>query len=339
MAMPHFMRKTLILSVAVMAFGCACAGAPSAARAQGSGASGLPKIWFSPRPESSGRAGAADFMELFQPNAPWPKASSALSAFVLYTPFVHEASDAQLTTIIRALQQRHIPIGINQGILLRPPPNAHCGHTEGYADIRGNLERIRTLGGVVAYLNADEPLWFAHARKAPDACQTPIRQLATDAATSVRTIQSIFPEIKIGEVEPITNWRNPQEMVADVNEWLDAFQAATGRPMAFFGVDLNWGAENRPWQAGVKALVPELRRRNIPVLAIYDGDSNRRNENTDSGWIRQAQSNAQSFESLVGRPDIVKFQSWVRWPTHLLPEDKPDTFTNLILSYVHAHQR
>jgi hypothetical protein len=332
-------RNTSPICVLIVAIICVLAGFTGTAQAQGSGSSGQPQIWFSPRPDSGDHAGAVDFMELFQPNAPWSETASAISAFVLYTPFVQEASDAQLTTIIRFLQQHHIALAVNQGILERPARDAGCGHSEGYTNIRGNLERLKALGGTVAYLNADEPLWFGHARRAAGACQTPIRELAATAARSARTIQSIFPDIKIGEVEPITNWRNPEEMIADVREWLDALQSGYGRPMAFFGLDIGWRAERRPWQPGVTAIIPELRRRNIPVLAIYNGDSNRNLENSDAAWISQAQSHAQSFEGLVGRPDIIKFQSWVRWPSHLLPENQPGTFTNLILGYIHAHSR
>lgn len=297
-----------------------------------------PQIWFSPkdpRPRNPAEGGSQDFMQLFENNAPWTRTAASVSVFVLYPQFIQGASDAQLSTVINNLAHRHIAIGINMGVLQRLPPDAPCGHSEGYAVPRDNLERIKSLGGTVGYINGDEPLWFGHARPTADACHTPINELAQQAAATARIYQSIFPAIKIGEVEPLTNWPSPSQMMSDVEEWQADFRLAYGQPLAFFGMDVAWWQPRRPWQPYVATLVPYLRQSHIPVLAIYNGNSD--GINSDANWLAQAAANLQAYESLVGPPDIVKFQSWAPYPSRVLPENASGTFTNLVNQYLTSH--
>jgi hypothetical protein len=88
--------NTLILFV----FFIVLSGIPAAAQS--------PIVWFAPRNQPPIQA--PDFMELFQPNTPWPKAFSRVQVFQLFPQFVHNASDADLQTVFVNLQQRHIAL-------------------------------------------------------------------------------------------------------------------------------------------------------------------------------------------------------------------------------------
>ena len=72
-----------------------------------------------------------------------------------------------------------------------------------------------------------------------------------------------------------------------------------------------------------------MRAEKMLVGLICDGNPN---EATDHEWIDHALERCNDFGRLTGGPpDMVIFQSWVPRPTHVLPEDAPDSFTHLLL--------
>ena len=133
--------NTLILFV----FFIVLSGIPAAAQS--------PIVWFAPRNQPPIQA--PDFMELFQPNTPWPKAFSRVQVFQLFPQFVHNASDADLQTVFVNLQQRHIALAIEYGLLNPNDPRLcggkgpRCEQGEGFggAFLAADLARIKTLGG------------------------------------------------------------------------------------------------------------------------------------------------------------------------------------------------
>ena len=164
--------NTLILFV----FFIVLSGIPAAAQS--------PIVWFAPRNQPPIQA--PDFMELFQPNTPWPKAFSRVQVFQLFPQFVHNASDADLQTVFVNLQQRHIALAIEYGLLNPNDPRLcggkgpRCGQVKGFggAFLAADLARIKTLGGNLQSVAMDEPLWFGNYSTEPGAPQAPISGLA-----------------------------------------------------------------------------------------------------------------------------------------------------------------
>ena len=106
---------------------------------------------------------ANDYMQLFEPSAPWQSAARGVKVFMLAKKFVAEASDADLQTILGDLQRRHIALAV-QGTPLTF--TNECGRgIESYGpphDMLGMASRVRHLGGTIAYVAVDEPLFFGH---------------------------------------------------------------------------------------------------------------------------------------------------------------------------------
>jgi hypothetical protein len=77
---------------------------------------------------------------------------------------------------------------------------------------------------------------------------------------------SFYPGVAFGDTEPMGvpdgAW------LADLEQWFDAYQAATGQQLAFFRVDMQWNAN---WQVQMRQLAPLLRRKGIPLQIIYNG--------------------------------------------------------------------
>jgi hypothetical protein len=97
----NFSRYFAHGSITLILFVCfiVLSGIPAAAQS--------PIVWFAPRNQPPIQA--PDFMDLFQPNAPWHKAASRVQVFTLFPQFVHNASDTDLQTVFANLEKRQMP--------------------------------------------------------------------------------------------------------------------------------------------------------------------------------------------------------------------------------------
>jgi hypothetical protein len=86
-----------------------------------------------------------------------------------------------------------------------------------------------------------------------------------------------------------------------------------------------------------------LKARGIPLGIIYDAAAKGQEgwfdpknvQNSDIGWVQNAVKHYTEVESGLGiHPDHAVFATWVRYPTRVLPESQPGTFTNLVFRYL-----
>lgn len=291
------------------------------------------RIWFAPTDsfELNGH-GSVDFMQLFQPDAPWQRTASYVRVFKLYSPFPGQASDADIATVINDLNRRHISLAIEFGML---HASATCGHAvEGYGGEHATAvaERIRRLGGTLQYVAADEPLFFGHYYRRGSACHTSIPDLAQDAASTARAFQVVFPNVQFIDIEPISNYEIPN-WVNTIGQWLKAFRQASGQPFAAVHLDIAWWRVG--WQQRAQAITSYLRGIGEPIGVIYNGNAKAQ---SDEEWLNQAREHYQAYEAVVGSlPTDAIFQTWVPHPARILPETSPMAFSNLILDYVRSH--
>jgi hypothetical protein len=286
------------------------------------------QIWFGPPdqlPRLGGRVYGPDFMNLFEPNSPWARAQSKVQMFMLTPMFPLVASDADLTKVFAFLRAHKIALGV--GMAMVPTSQDHCGfHVEGITLTNGPtavVQRIKKLGGDLQYIGMDEPMTFGHEYTGQNACRYPISQVAAGVAEMARTVRAYFPDVQIGEAEATDNLKGP-DWLARLETWLDAYQQATGRPMAFFQQDAWWDG---PWRERTPPLVAALHRRGIKYGMIFNAAGD---PPSDALWIAQAQQHAAAYQALMrAPPDLAVFTSWTTHPTHILPETAP-TLTYLI---------
>lgn len=284
-------------------------------------------IWLAPR---YGAQGAVDFMDLFRPDAPWKRAASHVKAFEFSVRLQTLGSDSELSQIMADLRRRRIDLVLD--MLPNPGGKEVCGHNvESYSSPGQSLvlaKKIKSLGGEPGFYHMDEPLFYGHVYDGQNACHSSIAQIARDVAITIRQIRTIFPAAKIGDVEPImgfpeATWRD------DIEQWIEAYQRATGERLASFCVDITW---NAPWQHRMQQLEALLKAKGIELHVIYNGNGNDR---SDEEWVAHAVQHFQEFESTVARvPDVVQFMSWVAHPTRVLPESDPRTMTGLVDRYL-----
>ena len=288
------------------------------------------RIWFVPRSQFSpaGSLLCVDLMDLFKPDAPWLKAASHVQIFKVYSQFLRKASDAQLKDVIVGLQQRHIALAAELGLMSN---KNGPGKGEGYGgqNVGRFVSRLKVLGGNLQYVAMDEPLWFGHISNVRAALHTPIADIAKDVANQVATIHQYFPQAQVGDIEPVVG-RAPSDYVEEVMQFADAYKDATGTPLAFFHSDV--AHQGTGWQEMLKQLSIQTRAHGIKFGIIYDGDPG---DPTGVAWTNDAEDYFAEVErdpSMV--PDDAIIQSWQPQPRYALPETQPGTMTYLVDRYL-----
>ncbi|HET6845951.1 MAG TPA: discoidin domain-containing protein [Anaerolineales bacterium] len=291
-----------------------------------------PVAWFAPlapMPMSAGRnyIGSEDFMELFEPDAPWQSAAGRIQVFKLYGEWVaYHATDAQLRQAVQDIQRRGMALAVEAGPLDAP---GDCG--QGVESFAGRAEglriarRIRDAGGTLNLIALDEPYFFAHVYDGPNACHWPVDKVAVEVDKYIKSMQQEIPGVIIGDTEPLTGAAD----AAAYKGWLDTFRKINGYNFAFLHMDVDWA---RPqWPQEVKSLIEYEQQSSVPVGMIYIGNNF---DASDEQYFTVTGQRVKKLELQAGAvPAHVVFQSWVDKPDHALPETQPNTWTSFINQY------
>lgn len=289
-------------------------------------------IWFAPlppMPERVGREfiGSVDFMKLFAEDAPWTNAAHHVDVFKLLGDWVIDyATDVELRQAVADLNRRGIAIAFEAGALI---PTEACGMgVEGFDGPGQGVQialRIKAAGGTVRYVSLDEPFAFGSIYSGPNACHWPAEKVSQEVADYIRGIKSIFPNVIVGETEPL--WADVS--VDTYKHWLQTYRAVTGSQLSFFHFDNDF---TRPdWADAAKELENFSHDLGISFGIIYLGNYD---DTSDGEWVGHGEERMVTYEIQTGgRPDHVIFQSWEDHPDYLLPESDPTTFTHLIDRY------
>ncbi len=290
----------------------------------------FPQIWFAPLDNLyrsyNKTKGPDDYPELFNNPGQWDQAARHVDVFKIYPDWAERAEDASLRSMLQWLTDRHISLGLEYGGLRA---SATCGTgIEGYdgGNLKNVLLRMKRLGGRVDYIALDEPLWYGHIYRGPRSCNASIPDLAQELAVQVKMAETIFPDIRIGDIEPFPQ-QGTTDWIDDINSWPASYRAATGRKLDFLHVDVMWGQN---WLEPTRALHSALKLKQIPFGVIYNGSSTDR---SNKAWLDSVMAHYAEFEGAGERPENVVFQSWSNAPDKLLPDTASDAMTSLILSY------
>jgi hypothetical protein len=280
----------------------------------------------------------SDYFELFKPDAAWSKSAQHVRVFMINAGLLLRQSDDEVKAVFADLKRRHIALAIEMGLLSGKGPDGkvqECGvGVEGFgapdtAKVVANS--IEKNGGVVDYIAMDEPLWYGHHFKGKNGCQWPMERVAQDMVPRIADMRAKFPNVQIGDVEPIGT-AQPPDWVQQITEWTHVYQKVTGTRLAFFHADVAWTAPI--WQQQFAAVKSRMQADGIKFGVIYDGGGTGKQE-SDELWTQEAEQRFRMVESNPSLiPDHAVFQSWARWPHNMLPETQPGTMTNLVLRYV-----
>ena len=291
-----------------------------------------PLYWFAPLPPLSVDAGrpfigSEDFMDLFKEDAPWQKVAGQIQVFKLYGEWVaYKATDEELKIVIKNLKERGLALAVEAGPLNATP---ECGHgIEGFAGIEEGINianRIRNAGGTIHLIGLDEPYFFAHFYNGENACHWTAGKIASQVDVYINEIRKIFPEVIVGDTEPLAGQADAQAY----QDWLETFRDVNGYDLAFIHMDIDW---SRPtWSDEVKAIEEYGSEIGVPIGIIYTGNAF---DKADEDWLGAAGERVKKHELVNnGKPKHVLFQSWNDKPDRTLPESNPLTFTGFINVY------
>jgi hypothetical protein len=293
-------------------------------------AANLPQIWFTPLQAhdepGGGRAGAEDYLSLFAPDAAWQTVEKHVAAFKIYPEFNRDFSDEQAKIVIAGLAAKGIDLAVEFPVL---GPTGWCepGHPRTQF-VTPLMARLKKLGANVRYLAMSGPLVDGHSYTKAFYCHLPIDAVAADAAHTVALVREIFPDIVVGDIEPVghgnefPNWR-------DLDAWFGAWKKASGKPMGFLHTDVSWLL---PWQEDLKHFAERAHANNVPFGVILDGDAY---DLSDKSFSDDVARHVEDVTALLGPLlDQVNFQSWQVYPRHALPETDPSAMTGEIRDFL-----
>jgi hypothetical protein len=263
---------------------------------------------------------SSDFMALFKSDAPWTDAARKVSVVKLSSAFVLQGSDDDLRQTFSGLRTRGIALAIETGVLFGDA----CGKgMEGFsypttATTIGR--RVQRLGGDLAYVAMDEQLWFGHFDNTRMACHFTIPEVARQVALHSAEFKAIFPGVRIGAIEPITD-ALPTEAL---RQYLDSYRSAAGSAFAFLHTDVQWA---HSWEIPLVDAAALARSERIPFGVIINSD--RPGERGDTVWTARARNRLTAVCSIIS-PDHLIVQSWIPSPTRWLPETEDGTLTNIV---------
>jgi hypothetical protein len=286
--------------------------------------------WFAPLPPgiwSDGPAGVEDYMKLFTPSAPWSEAASHTKVFkvsnnpVFLAELPGTPSDSQWRQVFADLNRRGIELAIEWGPLTPEGCGTNMEGFDGETGVR-MANKIKALGGPLNYIAMDEP--FAGAL----GCNWTPRQTAENALRSIARVRTVFPDVIVGDIEPIPAAQAPADWLRRYAAWLDAWEEVFGAPLPFVHLDVNWSLD---WVPHVEAMRHEMVSRHIPFGMIYNDYWE---DITDADWVRDAIAHFTKYETQTEvTPDHVVFQTWDHHPLHALPETSPAAMTYDVDSY------
>lgn len=285
----------------------------------------------------------ADYMDLFKPDAPWEKAASRLAIFKFGTRFVLHSDDAELKTVIDDLRRRHIAFAVELGVLESGGPGT-CGYgVEGYGNptaVESVARRVKALGGQIDNVAMDEPVWFGHivdkvSKSNGNGCRYSVPEIAEKAAAKIAVLRRYFPDIKIGDIEPVSA-RAPggPQSIDDILTFENLLREKTGAAPVFFHADMAWAFQG--WQPLLETLATRLRASGVRFGVICDGDPT---AGGNDAWVDQAVERCRKVAANPRtRPEDFIVQSWEPLPTRMLPETDPGSLTyevNAVSKLVH----
>jgi hypothetical protein len=281
-------------------------------------------VWLGPNnPNGSGH-----YTELLQSAAGWPTTVKNVKVFKISNQFAVFASDAEFSAFVEGTKRLNLQIAM-EGLMLTS--SDRCGaQVEGYSGPGAVLraaQRIKKYGAKLSYIAMDSVLIFGHEYSGPHACRDSIESLASQVAQKVAQARSVFPDIQVGDIEPIGNPR--PGWLTDITEWSKAYRAATGTSLAFFQFDVDWNNPNWPQQ--LKAGANLIQSLGIPIGVTYNGT---KFETSGRAWVAKA---VEHFRRVKGElkihPSIAVIQSWNLYPEKMTPETDPEALTYVIREY------
>ncbi len=296
-------------------------------------------VWFAPN------MGSRDYPELFTKPEDWPVARSRVNVFKFYTQNVLDypcviCGNNTLDAFVEVQAfQKLTDWGIAIAVEVGAVKEWGCTGKEEFRVAKETIQNIKANGGIVTFLDMDEPYIGGELVANGKTCGYTMEQSADVTSRFIRQVKAAYPNILIGDTEPY-----PYFSVEEMEQWILALEAR-GVTLAHFHLDVD-PVYVRELKLGLAGDLRELSRffeeHRIPFGVIFiaewpDSGSNCSYFNSAMTWIR-------TVNQAIGKTPHLLFQSWqgdpadranklLHWVPDNLPENDPVicSHTQLIL--------
>jgi hypothetical protein len=154
----------------------------------------------------------------------------------------------------------------------------------------------------------------------------------------MREYKTVFPNVMIGDTEPIPSLTKRQGWQNAYRDWMQAFQKAAGQPIAFLNMDINWPEDNWRWQQYVEETASFARARHVQAGIIYNA-SIPGGAKSDKQWLDSAVQHIAEIEGRMGiAPDKALFESWAWFPKRSVTDPSGLGEDYLVEKYLDMHR-
>lgn len=275
------------------------------------------QIWFGPRGPDTHPVGAADWDQLFSSSSDWKRLASHLNVFGISAGYVLKVTNDQLSKAARDLESRHISLSIGLQSIARVPSET-CGNHEGYGQVLDSIhvvEKLRSLKVKLSSIEFDEPIWFGHYSSDPGTCHRSASDVADRVAALVQPYITAFPDITIGDIEPIPALLTQNDWKSTFLTFVKHFREVTGKQIVFLHTDVSWRVPDM--QENLRALMDFAHSMHMRFGVIYNGDGA---DSTNFAWVADAIGHFEQTEadgSIL--PDDALFETWDKFPERIFP--------------------
>jgi hypothetical protein len=240
---------------------------------------------------------------------------------------------ASLAPIVTTLNQAHIAVAIESGGLRAD----NCSGAQAGSGDRAAIDKFVLAGGAISFIALDEPFANSIASGAVPNCGYTVAQAATELVTEIHIMREAYPGVQIGLIEPVPSYSvgvypsNSGTSYGDLPQLLDTLLTTLAQAherIDFFHADAPYDYDQallNGWHKLV-ALEQVVRGHGLRFGLIYNSEAG--GQAGDQPFHDQTLAAVVAYQAAGGNPDDLIVQSWYPYPSAMVAEDQPNTFTN-----------
>lgn len=262
-------------------------------------------VWFAPN------MGSTDYAALFSDPDAWAAARSQVDVFKFYAQNVMQqpcdiCGDNALGAFA-AVNAFELLQGWAIATAVEVPAVKEwgCQGEEGFQAASTVIQNVQANGGRVTLLAMDEPMLYGQEPFGDLNCGLSLEETAQRTARYIQRIQSIFPGVLVGDIEPY-----PHYSVSQLKTWIETLESFDGE-LAFFHLDVDIErvrVEGQAVRSDLQALEVFCQEHEIGFGVIIT--SNWTAAGANRSYVQSALGWAETVADAIGRPDHLIFQSW-----------------------------
>jgi len=198
-------------------------------------------IWFAPN--------STEMLNSRKDDHLWQESRKDIKVFKFYSNVIQSATSESLNQKFEFLKKNNIKVAIELPGLTWEQENKGY-KIEGFQRsgfTRDIIKKIQQAGGTVDYIALDEPVFFGSYKKGSKYTSLSAEQLAKQIYENMKPIYSVFPNVKVGDIEPI-NQMSKSFYSTFIPQWIDEYKKISGREIDFFHLDLYWQGD---WKTAI----------------------------------------------------------------------------------------